>query len=273
MRFDVWLYKSEVFGSRQKAKEAIISGVVCLNNNIITKPSASIIEWPKPLVQLDSIKRKSHTNAKYVSNNALDECECGICVEILEKRYVSRSAYKLKHFLDSINFSSKNGFSAIDVGTSRGGFSEVFLERGARVIYCVDVGKNQLHSTIKNNPRIVSIENCDIRDFTTSIAIPQNLKFDVLVCDVSFIGIRHIFPSLKILSDEMILLFKPQFEVGKHIKRDKKGVVIDNKAKYDVLWNFIDFLTTEDFKIIALKSSAIKGKNGNEEFFIHTKKQ
>lgn len=96
----------------------------------------------------------------------------------------------------------------------------------------------------------------------------QTKFFDFLVCDVSFISLTQIFTSLYELSDSMLLLFKPQFEVGKHAKRNKRGVVIDSKAIQESLVSFIHFLHDNHAKLIFVEKSLLKGKEGNEEFFI-----
>lgn len=241
MRLDVFLSKNGYFDSRQKAKEALESGSIKINEKIITKPSFDV---------------ESSATSK---------------IEILQKSYVSRAAYKLKAFLKDIDF-QKSDFCAIDVGASRGGFSQVLLESGARQVYCVDVGKDQLHPSLKADSRILNFEDCDIRKFVSNIASKQNLIFDLLVCDVSFIGIENIFSALESLSKEMILLFKPQFEVGKNAKRNKKGVLKDILALDESMRQFLDFIESRGFKVAHLESSKLKGKEGNEEFFIHIKK-
>jgi len=186
-------------------------------------------------------------------------------IEILEKVYVSRAAWKLKNYLEKygISFDGKN---VIDVGSSTGGFSEVALEKGAKKVVCVDVGDNQLHPKIRQNSKVEVYENTDIRDFESKE------KFDILVSDVSFISLLKIFNKLNKLSDEMILLFKPQFEVGINAKRDKKGVVIDNEAIKKARENFEKEISKE-FKIIRNEESSIKGKEGNIEYIYHLRRK
>ena len=233
MRLDEYLVKEGYIASRNKAKELIKHKKVKVDGKIITKPSLNI-DNPK--------------------------------IEILEKVYVSRAAWKLKNYLEKYNISFENK-SIIDVGSSTGGFSEVALEKGAKKVVCVDVGSNQLHSKIRQNPKVEVFENTDIRDFE------YNEKFDILVSDVSFISLLKIFDKLASLSDEMILLFKPQFEVGIEAKRDKRGVVIDNEAIKKARKNFEYYVLNRGFKILRNEESSIKGKEGNVEYIYHLRRK
>jgi len=232
MRLDEYLVKKGFLESRNKAKELIKKGKIKVDGKIVTKPSFNI------------------ENSE---------------IEVLEKVYVSRAALKLKNYLDkyNISFEDKN---VIDVGSSTGGFSEVSLEKGAKSVTCVDVGNNQLHPKLRSDKRVRVFENTDIRDFESKE------KFDILVSDVSFISLLKIFDKLKTLSDEMILLFKPQFEVGKDVKRDKRGVVLDKEAIKKARKNFEEKIS-EEFKIIRSEESSIKGKEGNIEYIYHIKRK
>jgi len=232
MRLDEYLVKNNFVESRNKAKELIKSGKIKVDGKIVTKPSFDI-----------------------------EKAE----IEVLEKIYVSRAAWKLKNYLDKYNISFE-GKSVIDVGSSTGGFSEVSLEKGARSVTCVDVGNNQLHFKLRSDKRVRVFENMDIRDFES------NEKFDILVSDVSFISLLKIFDKLKTLSNEMILLFKPQFEVGKEAKRDKRGVVLDKEAIKKARENFEKKISAE-FEIIRNEESSIKGKEGNIEYIYHIKRK
>ena len=232
MRLDEYLVKGGFVESRNKAKELIKREKVKVDGKIETKPSLKV-ENPK--------------------------------IEILEKVYVSRAAWKLKNYLEKykIDFKEKE---IIDVGSSTGGFSEVALEKGAKKVVCVDVGDNQLHKNLRENRKVEVYENTDIRDFT----YPK--KFDILVSDVSFISLLKIFDKLSTLSDEMILLFKPQFEVGKEAKRDKRGVVIDKEAINKARKNFEEYVS-RDFEILRSEESSIKGKEGNIEYIYHLRRK
>jgi len=232
MRLDEFLVKRGFVNSRNKAKELIKNKKIKVDGKIVSKASLKV-----------------------------DNPD----IEILEKVYVSRAAWKLKNYLEKYNISFKNR-SVLDVGSSTGGFSEVALEKGAKKVVCVDVGDNQLYPKIKNNPKVEVYENTDIRDFE------YDKKFDILVSDVSFISLLKIFDKLKIFSDEMILLFKPQFEVGKEAKRNKKGVVIDKEAIIKARENFEKYVS-KDFEILRNEKSSIKGKEGNIEYIYHLRRK
>ena len=134
---------------------------------------------------------------------------------IAEKLFVSRAGEKLGAFLET-HFVDFKGKVVLDVGASKGGFSQVALLKGAKRVLCVDVGKMQLDESLKQDKRIECYEECDIRGFKT----PETI--DLALCDVSFISLYYILEAILPLSDEFLTLFKPQFEVGRGIKRNKK---------------------------------------------------
>ncbi|OBV28516.1 hypothetical protein BKN38_03365 [Helicobacter sp. CLO-3] len=236
-----------------------------------------------------------------LDSKGLDSGAESIRVEILSSGYVSRAGLKLEAFLQAHgNIFDEAAFArwkrVVDVGAARGGFSEVLLARGVEHVSCVDVGSAQLHPKIANDVRVVVHEKCDIRDFarlyvdfgaesknpeskyaaqvqaaqtkTQAIATAQR-PFDLLVCDVSFIPLEKVFDALEILSDEMILLFKPQFEVGKSAKRNKKGVVQDKAIISQKLDEFSAFVGARGYGVRVLAESSVKGKEGNAEYFIY----
>ena len=228
MRLDQYLTKKFDIQSRNKASELIKSKKVQVDNKIITKPSF-IVEEP-------------------------------INIKILEDDFfVSRAAYKLKYFLDEININIKN-LNALDIGSSTGGFTQTLLNNYVNSVTCVDVGSNQLHEKIKNNEKILFYEKTDIRDFKSE------KEFDLVTCDVSFISILNILEDInRLAKDKIIILFKPQFEVGKNIKRDKKGVVKDKKAILKARERFIDTTKILNWNLKYSSYSKIQGKDGNEE--------
>lgn len=230
MRLDLLCVKLGIAQSRNKAKEFIHKGFIKVNEEICKKASFEVYDAKVELVET--------------------------CV------FVSRAGEKLWNFLldFSLDFQGK---SALDVGSSTGGFTQVLLKKRIKSVVCVDVGSNQLHKSIKKNPKVVFFENTDIRDFKS------DEKFDFVLCDVSFIALKNILPCiLTFAKDKIILLFKPQFEVGKEVKRNKKGVVQDKEKIKEALQNNLDLLKQNNLKILCVKKSKIKGKEGNEEFFI-----
>ncbi len=234
MRLDYALFSQHLVSSREKAKALVLKNQVLVNKMVVSKPSFIIKEDDK--IEL-----------------------------IAEKLFVSRAGEKLAAFLEThfMDFKKK---VVLDVGASKGGFSEVALLKGAKKVLCVDVGKMQLDEGLKQDKRIECYEECDIRGFKT----PETI--DLVLCDVSFISLYCILEAILPLSDEFLALFKPQFEVGREIKRNKKGVVVDKEAILNALENFKNHLKTKDFQILKIQESLVKGKNGNVEFFIHFKR-
>lgn len=235
MRLDLYLTQNFNIQSRNKANELIKASKVKVNKKIISKASFIV--------------------------------EDDMNIELLEEDfYVSRAAYKLKYFLDEIKIDLKDKV-ALDVGSSTGGFTQILLENSVEKVVCVDVGSNQLHERIKNDKRIEFFENCDIRNFKSKIC------FDILTCDVSFISILNIIDSLNSLNfKKIIILFKPQFEVGINVKRDKKGVVKDKLAIEKARENFIAKTLELKWKLEINSLSKLQGKDGNnEELFCFSK--
>ena len=154
------------------------------------------------------------------------------------------------------------GADVLDVGSSTGGFVQILLQRGVKSVTALDVGSSQLSEILRRDPRVIVRENTDIREFASE------KKFDLITCDVSFISLNLILKSLASLAkNALIVLFKPQFEVGAEIKRNKKGVLKDDiavcaaRAKFERL--------CAELGLAALHASACKitGKEGNREFF------
>jgi len=228
MRLDQHLTQKYNIQSRNKAQEIIKSKKVKIDGKIILKPSYIVDE-----------------NSK---------------IELLEEDfYVSRAAYKLKYFIDEIKLDLENQ-NALDIGSSTGGFTQILLEKDIKKVTCVDVGSNQLHQKIKDNKKIAFFENQDIRTFETID------KFDIVTCDVSFISILNILNDInRLANDKIIILFKPQFEVGTNVKRDKKGVVKDKKAILKSRTKFLLECKLLEWELKYNSISKLEGKDGNEE--------
>jgi 23S rRNA (cytidine1920-2'-O)/16S rRNA (cytidine1409-2'-O)-methyltransferase len=232
MRLDQYLTTNYDIQSRNKAAELIKAGKIQIDGKIVKKSSLDVDETSK--------------------------------IEILEDDFfVSRAAYKLKYFLeelkevDSFSIIEKN---TLDIGSSTGGFTQILLLNDAKKVTCVDVGSNQLHEKIKNESRISFFENTDIRDFKSDEI------FEVVTCDVSFISILYIIEDInRLASKDIIILFKPQFEVGTNVKRDKKGVVKDKKAIVKAKEKFIAYTEQLNWKLKYSSMSKLQGKDGNEE--------
>ncbi len=228
MRLDHYLVAKGLVESRNKAQQLIQEGHVRVNAKVTTKASLQI-------------------GTEQISVDAI-------------RVYVSRSAQKLKHFLPELPFCVK-GMRALDIGASTGGFTEVLLEFGAQHVDAVDVGQGQLHERLKRDKRVTSIEQTDIRQFTCE------LPYDIVVSDVSFISLILILDNINILASQwMVLLFKPQFEVGREVKRDRHGVIKDNRAVMRAMQRFEDACTLQGWVLVLKKEASLRGREGNIEY-------
>ncbi|MDF1879413.1 TlyA family RNA methyltransferase [Sulfurimonas sp. SAG-AH-194-C20] len=235
MRLDNYLVEKEIVDSRNKAQTIIKEGLVSVNAKVIKKSSFKVEEDDKVSV------------AEY-------------------KQYVSRAAFKLLEFLEELNLDVK-GKVALDIGSSTGGFTEVLLERGVSEVSAVDVGTEQLHKSLREDKRVHVYESCDIRKFESK------KKFDLVVSDVAFISLLYILDDVdRLASDEIILLFKPQFEVGREARRDKNGVVLDTKAIKNAMQKFEDACDLKNWTLVQKSPSKLTGKEGNLEYCYYFKK-
>lgn len=154
------------------------------------------------------------------------------------------------------------GADVLDVGSSTGGFVQILLQRGAKSVTALDVGSSQLSEILRRDPRVIVRENTDIREFESE------KKFDLITCDVSFISLNLILKSLASLAkNALIVLFKPQFEVGAEIKRNKKGVLKDEKAVCAARAKFEQLCAELGLAVLHASACKITGKEGNREFF------
>ena len=227
MRLDQYMVENGFVDSRTKAQTLIKSEKVSVAGKTITKPAFKVFSEEVKLTD--------------------------------EKIYVSRAAKKLKDFLPLLPF-QVTGMSALDIGASTGGFTEILLEAGAESVTCVDVGSGQLHPSLVNDRRVINFEKMDIRNY------PTQKQFELITSDVSFISLHHIFEAIDALSSRyIILLFKPQFEVGKDVKRDSNGVVVDKKAIALSQTKFEESTAALGWKLLVQAPASISGKEGNQE--------
>jgi 23S rRNA (cytidine1920-2'-O)/16S rRNA (cytidine1409-2'-O)-methyltransferase len=233
MRLDKYLVEEGYFESRNRANDAIKAGKVKVDGKV-TKASAKIDE-----------------------NSSVDVED--------EKFYVSRAARKLENFLSEHPMQIK-GKRALDIGSSTGGFAQIVLENDVATLSCVDVGKDQLHISLRDHEKLSLHEGTDIREFQSDDA------FELITCDVSFISILQITDDINRLSQEgtdIVILYKPQFEVGKEVKRDSRGVVQD----LDAIARRKEEFEAQAVKLgWALKYQAlsqVQGKEGNQEYLYH----
>ncbi|HEX5670468.1 MAG TPA: TlyA family RNA methyltransferase [Sulfuricurvum sp.] len=228
MRLDSYLVELGLVESRNKAQQLIKDHAVSVDGKIIDKTSFEADE----------------TMTVTMADNA---------------QYVSRSAIKLKGFLPFTEW-DLTGLNALDIGSSTGGFTQVLLEEGAAHVTCVDVGSDQLHPSLRSDDRVSVFENTDIRNFN-----PEK-TYDIVTCDVAFIPLELVLDSIDRLSSRyIVILFKPQFQVGREVKRDKNGVVKDNSAIGKAMIKFEDTCSLLGWKLIAKETAHIAGKEGNQE--------
>jgi len=233
MRLDKYLVEEGYFESRNRAHDAIKAGQVMVDG-----------KKPKPSVKIDE-------------NSLVEVAD--------EKFYISRAARKLENFLAEYAIDIK-GKIALDIGSSTGGFAQIVLENGVASLSCIDVGSDQLHISLRENEKVSLYEETDIREFESDNA------FEVITCDVSFISILQITDDINRLSQsgtDIVILYKPQFEVGKDVKRDSKGVVQDADAIARRKEEFEEEAGKLDWELKYQAFSKVQGKEGNQEYLYH----
>ncbi|AGH96518.1 hemolysin [Pseudobdellovibrio exovorus JSS] len=191
------------------------------------------------------------------------------------QKYVSRAGLKLESALEHLKLNVA-GLVALDVGQSTGGFTNCLLQHKVKRVVGLDVGHDQLHPTLKNDPRVVAIEGLNAKDIEQHAEFKKQAPaegFDLMVMDVSFISLTKVVPYLKNYlkpHGQYLFLVKPQFECGaEHL--DKNGVV-KNKFVYTQLEENIRHVLTQTFGHVQdYFASGLSGKDGNQEFFIYGK--
>lgn len=240
-RVDVLLVQQGLFDSREQAKRSVMAGeILGKNNERLDKPGQKI-----PVTT--TLHMKGH-----------------------KMPYVSRGGLKLAKALKVFNISVEDK-TVLDIGSSTGGFTDVMLQNGAKLSYALDVGTNQLVWQLREDPRVVVMEQTNFRYSTLDDFTHGQPEFASI--DVSFISLRLILPPLvKILKmgGEVVALIKPQFEAGKeHV--GKHGIVRDHAVHRAVLEEVLQFANEDHFDVLGLDYSPIKGGQGNIEFLAHLK--
>jgi 23S rRNA (cytidine1920-2'-O)/16S rRNA (cytidine1409-2'-O)-methyltransferase len=234
LRADRLLVERGLFASRARAQAAIAAGLVTADGKPVAKAS-------------DALAADTVLQAQP------------------EHPYVSRGGVKLAAALDHFGFNPK-GCVCLDVGASTGGFTEVLLERGARHVYAVDVGRGQLHPSLREHPAVTSLEATDIR--TISPALFAELP-SFLTIDVSFISLALVLPPALALThgpSKLVALIKPQFEAGReHLK---KGIVRDPQVHTAVCARIADLVADLGWTVFDTIPSPISGGDGNREFLL-----
>jgi len=203
--------------------------------------------------------------------SASDMLDAGIKLTLKARAnpYVSRGALKLVHALDHFAIDPA-GLVCLDIGASTGGFTQVLLQRGAKKVFAVDVGKDQLHADVKKDPRVVSFEKTDARNLTRTEIIEQP---DLIVADVSFISLQLALPRALALAApgaKLVALVKPQFEAGRG--NVGKGVVRDTLTQREVVARIGIWLGAAGWTVKGTTQSPITGGDGNVEFLLAAEK-
>ncbi len=234
MRADSYLALNGMYESRNRAITAIKAGCVFVNGKQVDKGSFDIKE-----TDLVEIKGESLP-------------------------YVSRGGFKLKGALDEFGISC-DGLVCVDIGASTGGFTDVLLKHGASKVYAVDCGRGQLHASLVNDERVVSIEGFNARELNEKVI---GEKCDMAVMDVSFISQTLLHNAVGgVLKEKgrFISLIKPQFEVGR-ANIGKGGIVKDKESRRFAIENVIASAEKCGFSLIGLARSSVKGGDGNVEY-------
>lgn len=230
-RLDQALVKRGLVRSRSQAESYIKLGEVRVGGKVVTKPGYLVDETAA--VELTA-----------------------------QEQYVSRAALKLASVAEILQLDFKDKV-VLDVGSSTGGFTQYALKHGARKVIAVEVGRDQLHPSLRSDPHIELHEQTDIRDVGELSEMP-----DIVVADVSFISLREILPAVaKLISKQTLVaaMVKPQFEAGQSDVKHK-GVIKNDKMRRDILKAFEDWVKT-GFVIIDKADSAVSGARGNRERF------
>ena len=235
MRLDEYLCENEYFEDLEVAKKQIMAGNVIINEQKMDKPGI--------MISLDKIKT----------------------VRIKEKNipYVSRGGLKLKKAIEVFDLNFKDKI-VLDIGASTGGFTDCSLQNGAKLVYAVDVGTNQLDWKLRNHNQVVSIENKHINDLEKSEIKDE---IDIIVMDISFISIKKVLYKIKEFLSEnsyAVFLIKPQFEAEKEYI--DKGIVKDLEIHKKIIIDVIEDAKKYDLFLENLTISPIKGTKGNTEY-------
>lgn len=238
MRADVYLALSGHASSRKKAQDLIDAGAVKIDGVLVKKSAMPINESVSHTVEVEQVFK-----------------------------YVSRGGMKLEAALDAFAI-NVNGKKAVDVGASTGGFTDCLLSRGARIVYSIDSGVDQLHKDLLSNERVVSIEGFNARELDASVT--EGLC-QIAVADVSFISQTYLIEQIAgVLEDGgvFVSLIKPQFEAGRSAL-GKNGVVRNGAYRFLAIKRVISFACEHGFDCLGLIPSPIEGGDGNKEYLAY----
>ena len=238
-RLDHVLVARGLVASRERARAIIMAGDVTVGGQVISK-AGTLVE------------------------DAAD-----IAMRTPDHPWVGRGGIKLAHALDVFHV-NPDGASALDIGASTGGFTDVLLQRGARRVVAVDVGHNQLDWKLRSDPRVAALEGLNARQLAPDQLPAGSPPFAIVTIDVSFISLRHILPRVPPLLDAhgvVVALVKPQFEAGRD-EVGKGGIVRDPAVHDRVLAEVTAAAAEVGLERAAMEPSPIEGAEGNREFFL-----
>jgi 23S rRNA (cytidine1920-2'-O)/16S rRNA (cytidine1409-2'-O)-methyltransferase len=239
-RIDVLLVERGLAETREKAKRAVMAGLVYSNEERMDKPGEKV------------------------------DRDIPLTIKGTVMPYVSRGGFKLEKALKEFDLSVE-GKILLDIGASTGGFTDCALQNGAKMSYALDVGYNQLAWKLRQDPRVVVMERTNFR-YVTPADLQEGMP-NFASIDVSFISLRLILPVLKTLlvpNSDVVALVKPQFEAGRE-QVGKKGIVRDPRVHQQVLQDIVDFSLAEGYDVMDASFSPITGGDGNIEFLLHLK--
>lgn len=249
-RLDVELVRRHLASSREHAQELIASGAVVVDGFVAEKSSRQVVESASIVVAATS----------------------GDSGELGRGQWVSRGAFKLLGALEDFEPRGLNadGRVCLDAGASTGGFTQVLLHRGAHLVHAVDVGYGQLAWTLRNHPDVHVMERTNIRELKPEDLSPPP---EFVVADLSFISLRLVLPVLTALAvprADMVLMVKPQFEVGRE-NLGAGGVVRQAESRIQAVWDVACVAAHVEWPAIAITASRLPGPSGNVEYFIWLK--
>lgn len=237
-RLDLILVEREIFETRERAKREIMAGNVLVNEKVETKAGTMFKDTEDLIIRVKD-----------------------------RLRYVSRGGLKLEKAIKVWNLDFKDKL-VLDIGASTGGFTDCALQNGAKRVYANDVGTNQLDWKLRNDERVVSLEEKHIKDL--EIEDLENNKVDFIVIDVSFISLTKViiyFDKFLKTGGKAVMLIKPQFEVGKE-KIGRNGIVENEEYHDEAIKKIIYFIKDLGYELIGVEDSPIKGTKGNKEFLM-----
>ena len=240
-RLDVLVVERGIAASRERARALILAGQVLVDGKAVTKAGTAIA------------------------------ADARVELSTPDHPYVGRGGIKLAHALEAFQIAVANRLT-LDVGASTGGFTDVLLQRGARQVIALDVGRGQLDWKLRNDPRVVVREGVNARSLTANV-VPHPV--DIVTIDVAFISLTLILPSLPpfLKADaDVVALVKPQFEAGRD-QVGKGGIVTDPHVHAAVIEAVTDAAAAIGLQRIAMTPSPITGTSGNREFFLHLKQR